>query len=144
MAMKKTLFSKLLFIAYLTIILTMFGCSSKRPTEICTYRELFNYSAVAMEAYKDRPSEYVSLIKDAITILRDELDENISKEGEAWTNLSDEKEIDSVILIMYFALGSLQDDVFSKKYESVEADNFFDTLKKALIYYGEKYYKQKK
>ncbi len=131
-------------IAVLACTLVLAACSKKVPSEIRTYRELFNYSATAMKAYKDSPSEYVSLLKDAITVLGDELDEDISKKGETWTDFSDEDEIGAAVLLMYFALGSMEDEAFDKKYEAVDADDFFNTLEKAFTYYGEKYYKPKK
>lgn len=123
-----------LIIMFLAISFVMPACSQKTPAEIRTYRELFNYSVSAMQAYKDRPVEYVSLIKDAITILDKDLDENISKKGEVWNNLSDRKEIQKAVFVMSFALASVKDAKFYEKYKSIDEKSFVDVLEKAFLY----------
>lgn len=123
-----------LIIMFLAISFVMPACSQKTPAEIRTYRELFNYSVSAMQAYKDRPVEYVSLIKDAITILDKDLDENISKKGEAWSNFSDIKEIEGAVFVVCVAIDSIKDYGFNEKYKNVDGNSFAGALEEAFLY----------
>ena len=130
------MFKKVFFGMCLAVMLTMVGCSPKKPTEVKTARELFDYSISALKADKTAPSEYVSLLKDASVLLADELDEELGNDGEGWTNFSDEKEISGAVFIVCLAVASVEDEKFEAKYENVDGDEFAKVLKNAFIEYA--------
>ena len=127
------MFKRMFVVVCMALMCAVTACSQKRPSEIRTYRELLNYSASAMKAYKGAPFEYASLLKDLITIMGDEADEEIEK-GDAITNLSDKDEIEDMVFIVLLVAESASKK-FSK-YENVDEKLFFDTLEKALISYA--------